>query len=371
MNSIFFFLFFIIIILWIMFLWHYFIYIFLVRFFNITNNNIKIYIITAFFILWISFILSSIISNYFENIYTSYYYFLSWIWLWFLVNLNILILFLYILGTFLKKYEIYQHKLYFVVPMLFLWIIFSLYWVYNAMSPQIKNVEINIKNLPSSWKDKKIVMISDVHLGHVYDDSFLEKTTERINKLNPDIIFIVWDLFDWMHWSLEKYIQPINDLKPKDWIYYVTWNHETYLWVNETYRILSKTNIKILKDEAVNIDWVQLIWLSYPERGRFKDFKETLGKININKDVPKILLYHSPTHLNEAADEWIDLQLSWHTHRWQMFPFNFITSIVYAGHDYWLSNIWDFQIYISNWLWTWWPAIRTLSRSEIILISLK
>lgn len=370
MNSIIFATLFILVLLGSLFLGHFFIYNFLVKFFQITSINTKTYISIVLFILAISFILSSILIHYFDNFYSRNYYFLSWLWLWFLLNINILILILSLLSFIFSKSLLFDNKMFIWGLLIFLSLIISGFWVYNAFSPYVHKVTVKLKNLPSNWNWKKIVMISDVHLWHIYQDSFMQNAVNKINSLNPEAIFIVWDLFDWMDWDLEKYVKPIDNLNAKKWIFFVTGNHETYLWVDKTFKILKSTKLRILNDESVNLDGINLIGFSYPEQWKFKDVKWTLSKLNLDSKIPKILLYHSPTHLSEAEDAWVDLQLSGHAHRWQLFPFNIVTSLVYSWHDYWLTNIWDFQIFTSAWLGTWWPAMRTDSRSEIVEITL-
>lgn len=352
-----------------LFWWHFLLYLIVVKFFGITLFKTKSLLFLLALILSFSFIASSSLAHIYENFFTKFLYLSSWIWLWFLLYFEIIVGLILLFNFIFKKYSFdYKISVYFALA---LGVIFVGYWICCAFSPAIKNIEIKIKNLPDNWSWKKIVMISDIHLGHIYNAEFMTKIVSQINEINPEAVFIVWDLFDGMDWNLGVLINPLNNLKPKNKIYYVTGNHETYLWVEKIASLLEKAWIKILNDEVVNIDWISLIWLNYPERWQFKDFKTVFDKLNLPKNSPKILLYHSPVHLDQASNVWIDLQLSGHTHKWQMFPFNFITQIVYAGHDYWLTNYWVLQIYTSNGVWTWWPTLRTFNRWEIVSIILK
>ena len=62
--------------------------------------------------------------------------------------------------------------------------------VYNVFSPQVKQVKVSIKDLPEEWQGKKIVQLTDLHLGRVLDEKFLEGVVQKTNALEPDIIVI-------------------------------------------------------------------------------------------------------------------------------------------------------------------------------------
>lgn len=252
----------------------------------------------------------------------------------------------------------------------FLWVF---YWVHNANNPVIKTVDITIKNLPELWKTKKIVFISDMHLWAIVREQCFEKVISKINSLNPDLVFITWDLFDWTDWDLEHMTSYINSIESKEGIYFVTWNHETYLWNDITNELLAKTKVNILNDEIKIIDWVQIVWISYLDnRTQQVDINEKLNSlVMFDKNIPSILLYHSPVFINDFINFWINLQLSWHTHKWQIWPFWYITSLIYNWKDYWLYTSWDYNLYTTNWIGVWWPPIRTWNTPEIVVLNLK
>lgn len=385
----------------ILFWGHFLFYLILINSFWIISIKTKLIVWTILFILSVSFITSSSLAHYFENIFTKWIYFISGIWLGFLLYFEIIFGLILLCNYIFKQnlFSILWKSIFFInspaSPVgegraidfnifsksnlsttksfyltLALSIFFVAYGICCAFSPAIKNIDIKLKNLPINWQNKNIVLITDVHLGHIYTGDFMDKIVSDINKLNSEAVLIVWDLFDWMDWNLSSLVNPLKNLKSSKWAYYVTGNHETYLGVEKITPLLKNFWIKVLNDEKIDIDWIEIVWLSYPERWAFKDFSKTFSWLNLSKTIPKILLYHSPVHLEEADKAGIDLQLSGHTHKWQMFPFNFITEIVYAGHDYWLTNFWNLQIYTSKGVWTWWPTLRTFNRWEIVNIVL-
>lgn len=252
-------------------------------------------------------------------------------------------------------------------------IIMTLYWIKNANNPIIKNVNINIDNIPEIWKNKKVIFISDIHIWAIIREEFLEKIASKIESQNPDLVFITWDLFDWTDSEIDHMWEYIDLIKAKQWVYYVDWNHETYLWKELSKKLLSNTKLKILKDEIVIIDWVQIIWLNFiDDKFWKKTIKSSLSKLSwFNKNIPSILLYHAPVFLKEFRKFGINLQLAWHTHKWQMWPFWIITKIIYRWKDYGLYKKNNYNLYTTNWVWTWGPPMRIWNKPEIVVLNFK
>jgi len=117
---------------------------------------------------------------------------------------------------------------------------------------------------------------------------------------------------------------------------------------------------------------LQIVGLSYPERLESKDLKQAINKLNnFNSASSSILLYHSPVQVEAARQAGINLMLSGHTHKGQIFPLGFITKLIYRGYDYGLKQLGDFSIYTSSGVGVWGPFMRTSGFSEIVVITLK
>ena len=205
-----------------------------------------------------------------------------------------------------------------------------------------------------------------------------------------------------MSGPLESFIEPLNQLKAKEGVFYVTGNHEIYLGFDYPLEVFRKTNIRVLEDEVKDINGLQLVGISYPrfdlEDESGKDIRKILAQNPVfDPEKPNILLFHSPsvgqiTGKDQGTDNGsrrlamyfspeidfgpieelgIDLQLSGHTHAGQIFPYNFFTRQVYVGYDYGLHQLGDFSINISSGTGVWGPTIRTWSRSEIVEIILE
>jgi predicted MPP superfamily phosphohydrolase len=191
------------------------------------------------------------------------------------------------------------------------------------------------------------------------------------NSLNPDIILLPGDIFDEDIGPIikNKLGDDLQKLNAKYGVYAVTGNHEYIGGVESAVDYMEKHGINVLRDEAVLIDsGFYLVGREDRSIGQFANQKRIeLSEItkNINKNFPAILLDHQPFQLNLTRENGIDLQLSGHTHHGQLWPLNYITSMIYEiswGYE----KIDETHYYVSSGFAGWGPPVRTGSRTEIV-----
>ncbi|MCG2692845.1 metallophosphoesterase [Candidatus Parcubacteria bacterium] len=363
---------------------HFVAYRFFIIAFRIRRKRIKKTLFLILGILSFSFIISAILSRVWANGFIKIFYLISSIWYGFMVNF-IMAMGLFLIVLIISKISKFKiNKVLISRIFLALTVLYSIFGIYSAFFPIIKNLTVSIRDLPEEWEGKTIVQLSDIHLGQIIGTRFMNRVNEKVDEINPEIVVITGDLFDGMNKSLNSFIEPLNNIKAKKGVYYVTGNHETYIGVKKALDTLEKTEINVLDDEVALVNGLQIIGVSYP--GLEKDIANDK---NYNFNTPSLLLYHAPTDIrikqidhnnmyyspkinfDYAKELGVDLQLSGHTHKGQIFPFNFITNYMYNGYDYGLHKEGYFSIYISSGTGFWGPAMRTGSRSEIVAITLK
>lgn len=367
----------------------------IVRFFNVSlwRSRIALFAIASF--LSISFIAARVLLSMSMNPLTGAFYVFSAFWAGFAVNLLPAAIICWIIA-FAGWLSGYNPPLRGICAMLFTAaFLFSAYGVWNALNPVIKTVEVEIPGLPEKWQSKTVVQISDVHLGAAYSPERFSRAAKRINSLKPDVIFITGDLFDGMSSDgISSYIKPLDELQASDGVFFVNGNHENYVGIGRVLDALAKTKFRVLHDEAVQLDGVQILGVDYPDFGAHRDVKKIIrSRKEFTQGAPTILLYHTPTNIDpkngtRAQDQtrtyWapdtdfsvakelgVNLQLSGHTHKGQMFPFVYLARYLYKGYEYGLHRDGDFSIYVTSGLGTFGPPIRTGTTPEIVLLKFK
>jgi predicted MPP superfamily phosphohydrolase len=270
----------------------------------------------------------------------------------------------------------------------------SLYGLWNAHHPIVTSLEVEIEDLPNAWEGTTVVQLSDVHLGSVHGESFLRRVVETVNGLDPEAVFITGDLFNGSCSDFRRFKDEVEDLGSRRGIFFVTGNHEGYAGLAAPLGFLEETKIRVLDDECIELDGLQVIGVSFPWFSISRASVSPFGSGGCYRpEKPSILLYHTPTGVDEsygdrsiqqirsyfspntqfsfAAEAGVDLQLSGHTHRGQMFPFGILTRVLWKGFDRGLHRIGDLTLYVSSGTGTWGPPVRTGSRSEIVAIELK
>ncbi|MBU3072816.1 metallophosphoesterase [Clostridium estertheticum] len=250
------------------------------------------------------------------------------------------------------------------------------YGTWSARSPKVTKYDLNVNKPQGDLKALKIIMVSDIHLGLVVDNKRLTVMVNKINELNPDIVLIPGDIIDS---SLEPFVkQNMSDnfkrLKSKYGVYACLGNHdEMGRSVEDVVKTFNACGINVLRDKAIFIN------NSFYVIGRDDISQETQTKIkrkdlsdiikDLDKSRPLILMDHQPRDFADTQKNEIDLQVSGHTHRGQLFPANLITNLIFEiDYGYLKKN--NSNFIVSSGYGTWGPPIRIGSRSEIVEINL-
>ena len=351
---------------------HYFIYFSLVRFFGIVAPGRLALLAAIIFLLPASFIASSILTHRAESDFLRVIYFCSSLWLGIALTLIVTFTLAWAAWGTTTLFTHSPSRAIFGGAAVALGCLYAAYGTWNAYHPRVRKLFGPVKNLPPAWRGRKVVQLSDVHLGYILRADFARRLVAMVNAEKPDLVVITGDLFDGGDGKLADLIAPLDALRAPRGIYFVTGNHETYLGVERAYTAIRATQVRILGDETVNIDGLQVIGISYPERGHSKVLAQAITKSpGFNPALPSILLYHGPTHIAEAKAAGINLQLSGHAHQGQIFPIQFISRLVYGRYYHGLHVEGDYTLYTSSGAGTWGPTMRTGNHPEIVVIRLE
>jgi predicted MPP superfamily phosphohydrolase len=342
------------------------IYLLLVKFFSPLSRLSKIYILIALAVLSVSFVFSMILSRFSENEFTRIIYIISVMWVGVSVSLLLFFGFGYLFYLLLNAFGITLNLKILGYILLGLLTVYIFYGVVNANNIRLTKINIAIKDLPNEWVGKKIVQITDIHLGVVNRRAFMETVVDKISAIDPETVLITGDLFDDTGDNLADEASPLKKIKVPT--YFIAGNHETYLGIDKALAALKDTDVVYLSDKVAELNGLQIAGTEYPNRQARKDIEPFLKTIDQNK--PVILLHHEPKDTALAAKYGVDLQLSGHVHNGQLYPIKYFARLIYGKYFYGLHTIGDYTIYSSSGTGTWGPPMRTGSNPEVVEITL-
>jgi uncharacterized protein len=245
----------------------------------------------------------------------------------------------------------------------------------NALKPRITMLNLDVKGKITSLPFLNIVLVTDIHLGTIIRNARVENLVGQINKMHPDIVLFAGDIVDEdLGPVVEQNIgKTLQNIKSRYGVYACTGNHEYFGGVEDAVAYLEEYGIKFLRDSAVMID--NNFYVAgredrniYNMTGkRRKELSEILK--SVDRRYPVILMDHQPVKLNALAESGVDIQFSGHTHNGQLWPFNYITGLIYEL-SWGFMKIDQTNFYVSCGFGTWGPPVRLGNISEIVNIRL-
>ncbi len=242
------------------------------------------------------------------------------------------------------------------------------YGVFNASWTRITRITVRLANLPETWRGRKAALISDLHLGHVRNGSFLRRMVAKILKEEPDAIFIAGDLYDGTAIDATRAAAPLSGLTAPQGVYFVAGNHEQFGDDSKYLRAVEAAGVRVLSNEKVDADGLQIIGVPYRHATQNGHFASVLDGIGVDRERASILLTHAPDHPQVAEAAGVSLQLSGHTHLGQFIPWSWMARRIYRQFVYGLSRIGKMQVFTSSGAGTWGPPLRLGSNPEIVVL---
>jgi len=260
----------------------------------------------------------------------------------------------------------------FVIPLIISMTIAS-YGYFEAMAVKTERLTIRSVKIPLEAGRIKIAQISDVHLGHIIREERLKKILDKVKAEKPDILVCTGDLVDGQRSDLNDLSSLFQEINPKYGNFAITGNHEYYAGLEQSLEFIKKSGFRILRGGGVTINGIINIAGVDDNAGitsvnaKSSSEKEMLSKLPSDKFT--IFLKHRPL-IDEDLNGLFDLQLSGHTHKGQIFPFNFFVGRFFPFISGYHQITDKSSIYISRGAGTWGPPIRFLSPPEVTVIEL-
>src|SRR6201984_1746871 len=169
-------------------------------------------------------------------------------------------------------------------------VVAGLYGVFNASWTRITRTTVRLANLPAAWHGRRAALISDVHLGHVRNGTFLRRLVAMILREEPDAIFVAGDLYDGTAIDAGRAAEPLSDLVAPHGVYFVAGNHEQFGDDSKYLHAIAAAGVRVLSNEKVEVDGLQIVGVPYRNATRDDHFASVLHAIRLDHDRASILL---------------------------------------------------------------------------------
>lgn len=244
----------------------------------------------------------------------------------------------------------------------------------EASRVRVEHVRILTDKLPAPVSRLRIAQISDLHLGLMVQRRQAMAIADLVRSVQPDLVVSTGDLVDARPNHLDGLAEIFRQIPAPLGKFAVTGNHEFYAGIDRSLDFTRRAGFTPLRGEAVVVaNILRIAGVDDPTAeamglapGRSEE--EILGAEA--SPLFTLLLKHRPVRASGAVPQ-VDLQLSGHTHRGQLFPFQFLVRLVYPLMAGLHRRGVDGAVYVSRGTGTWGPRMRFLAPPEITLLDVE
>jgi len=230
-------------------------------------------------------------------------------------------------------------------------------------TPPLKIISLNDPRLPKL----KIALLSDSHLGRGVSLARFDKALSRLQAQQPDVLFVLGDLFDYGQ-HRAAYAERIKNFSAPLGKYGVLGNHEYYVGYETSVKFYKDSGITLLQNEIAQLpNGVQVAGVNDIQTTRLTPSDVTRILQQAAPDKPLILLSHIPTYAEEIAAQGTDLMFSGHTHNGQIWPFIYLVKSRFP-RAYGLFKVSGMYLYITSGMFYWGMPLRFLASAELPIV---
>jgi len=244
--------------------------------------------------------------------------------------------------------------------------------IQGVRPPVVENYDVYLSGLPHAMEDTVIVAVSDLHLGSLIGERWLEARIAQVRKEKPDLVVLLGDIFEGHSESQDKLLSVMSRLSAPLGVWAVCGNHESYRRRAAGNALLDKAGFEILHNRWIEVRPGFIVagvddLTSMRRSGQYVDLvsKALAGR----PQGATILFSHTPWEAEKAADAGVGLMLCGHTHGGQIWPFDYLVKRRYPLLEgrYEVNGM---MVIVSRGTGTWGPRMRLWSPGEILRVIL-
>ena len=242
---------------------------------------------------------------------------------------------------------------------------------WSAYSPQVVRYDLSVSK-PLA-QPLKIALVSDLHLGQWVGKRQLHKLADIMAQEQPDIILIAGDVMDDVPdvYRQQNMQAAFARLQAPLGVYATLGNHDNYGGVQgDIVHDIRAAGVVPLRDEVRNVH--NRLWLV----GRRDDVEASRQPLAAlmndtlrHSTLPVVVIDHQPTEALLNSREAIDLQVSGHTHRGQIWPITWLVDW-FQDYDYGHFELNGRHLVVSSGYGLWGVPLRIGTRAEVAMITL-
>ncbi|MFQ5416615.1 MAG: metallophosphoesterase [Myxococcota bacterium] len=205
----------------------------------------------------------------------------------------------------------------------------SVLWGASVGSHRVRvdPVSLPLRNASPDIRKLRIAHVSDLHIGPLLRPPRLRNYVRRINELEPDLVVITGDIFDFDPGYVEDGCRELAALRSRFGVFAVLGNHDVYTGAEIVAEGIARhTPIRLLRNEWVELDVdgspLALAGLEDPGVGWSERASEHAALERLAAEIPdglpSVLLAHRPGYFARAAQLGFPVILSGHTHGGQV-----------------------------------------------------
>jgi uncharacterized protein len=243
---------------------------------------------------------------------------------------------------------------------------------------------ISIPNLHDDLKGLRLVQISDIHIGNLIGERYLNFTLGLIRQARPDYILVTGDIIDNNNAFLPiaaTFFALLDSICPGN-VLAILGNHDYIDHGDAAAAAFTSAGVHVLRNEVIQAKRgrgrLQFGGLDYPPFGRSRKIAMQEYYARTRKQLvegrPTVLLNHHPSDFEYLKTQPIDLILSGHTHGGQINFSENRNSILNGaswGYKYYVDLYEESgsQLYVNRGLGHWFP-LRISCPPEITIFTL-
>ncbi|PVX42943.1 hypothetical protein C8D76_101279 [Pasteurella langaaensis DSM 22999] len=240
--------------------------------------------------------------------------------------------------------------------------------LYNAYTPHILHYQISIDK---TLQPLRIGVASDFHLGTLFGGKQLDELADIFNREKVDLILLPGDIMDDnVNAYLAEKMQPhLAKLQAPLGVYATLGNHDFFGDQKRIETEVRKAGLKLLEDESVVVNGQFTLIGRNDNLAPNRPETEQLLK-TVNTSLPVFLMDHRPDDVIKHSKLPIDLQVSGHTHKGQIFPANVFTQLMY-DLSYGYKQLGHGHYFVTSGYGFWGVPLRLGSQSEVLIIDVQ